>query len=89
MRISHVHMYPRSLASRGIWSGCLEVGALDFTASDGMVQRILDASAYVDAAMRSPLSWELLRRKAQAPRWERRYTPHMRLVGGDWKVVTE
>ena len=45
----------------------MEVGALDFTASDGMVQRILDANTFVSAAMRSPLSWELLRRKAQAP----------------------
>ena len=51
----------------GIWSGCLELDSIDLSASDAMVQRLIEASTAINLSLKAPTSLEALRPKSRPP----------------------
>lgn len=51
----------------GIWSGCIEIGALDFCVTDAMARSCVEMNAAVGRAMRSSLSRDVLLGKSYEP----------------------
>ena len=53
--------------SRGIWSGALELQAIDISLSDAMIQRVQEANTAVATSLKEPTTIEAIRPRVQQP----------------------